>query len=211
MSEPTKQMSEELDKVYEALYNDVVHIFTRYKLFTDLYDDKATGKILEIAAYQFFGELRSIILENIILLICQLMDKPEIGKSENLCIAKLVKLVNETKPGLSKETGLDDIFSELTMATADMRLIRNKFLAHNDWLSREEFLPIVMKDNLESTLKLLEKALLVTAQAFRRPAPYCGCHGNMGLGIVFTLQQWSILMKLHLPKIWKTYEDRHSN
>jgi hypothetical protein len=145
-------MGEELGAVFDALYNDVLWLQTKWvqlqKLF--LHSPERTRTLFASAPF-FFEVLRGVMWEDCLLHVARLTDKANQGDYNNLSLPCLPSLVMEPKLRSRLQSNVDRAVNDATFA----RAYRDKYLAHADIgfaLDTVDALPPVKVDDVERVL-----------------------------------------------------------
>jgi len=134
-----------------------------YVIFSQLY---ATSKdrlnLLADTAPSFFRVVQRVLLDDILLSLSRLTDRPEIGGQRNLCIRRLADAVQ----GLGDPPFFASVLSQVEDIEAScrpFRVARNKRIAHTDLPTvfdrAGQPLPPVTRETIEKALSLLRGLL----------------------------------------------------
>ncbi len=148
-------MPEAINEVFENLRTELVWLHGRWIIFEQLYgtSTERVDLLNEIAA-TYFRITQDVLLDDIVIRIGRITDKPSTGKSENLSLGQIIRrLDKERYPELifRLEVRLKDI---QTMSDT-IRKYRNKKLAHHDVdvALKVESLPVLTFGVIKDTLK----------------------------------------------------------
>ena len=123
-------MTDDFQEVFKTLQAEVVWLHSRYLSYEMLYG-KSEDRInlLNLSASSFFHHLQFILLDDIELFICKLLDPAKQGSNLNLTLEQLLNLIEDE----------NEIKSELIRKLHKVRLVasaikdkRNKRLSHFD-------------------------------------------------------------------------------
>lgn len=122
-------MGNDLDTCFYEIKRDVRWLNIKFMEFTELYGNTETIELLDNTAHHFFGTLRTILLEDIILHLSRLTDPKQTSGKQNLSIDKLFSLIQD----VSIKTELDPYFECAKKDSEKCRKYRNQKIAHNDY------------------------------------------------------------------------------
>lgn len=122
-------MGEELGPLYNALWNELAWLYTKWGAYVEVFGTKPSRvELVNQAAGQFFRIVQDSLLEDSLLHIARLTDPPQSVGKDNLTIRRLPDLIHE-----------DDVrrnVTELINAAGDKadfcRDWRNRRIAHKD-------------------------------------------------------------------------------
>jgi len=145
-------MGDRLGVVYDALYNDVLWLQTKWSQLRALFltSPERTRALFEVAEF-FFLVIRGTLWEDCLLHIARLTDKATQGDYENLSILCLPALVENPTLRSMVQSRVDRAVHDAYFA----RTYRDKYLAHADLgfaLETVESLPPVEVENVERVL-----------------------------------------------------------
>ena len=126
------KMGQQLGEFYDRLWHDVVWAHVKWAEYVALFGDKpARVELLNKAAGSFFRVVQDVLVEDTILHIARLVDKPQTNrnpKKRNLTVLALPQLV--TDEGLRSSA---DALAQQAASKADFCTDwRNRHLAHRD-------------------------------------------------------------------------------
>lgn len=126
-------MTEELQKIFAELKNDVVWVHGRWKIFNQLFrHSKETIALLNTSGSTFFFVIQNLLIEEACLGISRLTDRALMGADQNLTVGQLiVKLDKKEHKGL--HNSLVEKLDELKNQAKALRDLRNKKIAHRDF------------------------------------------------------------------------------
>lgn len=181
----TEVTSPELNELFKVVNDEVTWLHTIWELFNQLYWSGAENfEIMDATAPQFFVILRTMMFEEMILIVNRLTDPPiTLGKA-NASLERLIEQVNkETHTALviSLQGKLASIRASSTM----YRTWRNKRVSHNDLsiaLEKEGTLPHIMRGEAQIVVREIAEfmnefslAILDSSQAY---VPFLAAHGD---------------------------------
>ncbi len=88
--------------------------------------------LLNSTAPEFFVLLQQLLVNNIILCIARLTDKPTTGRRENLTLSRLVLELSDNQKYSELRTRLNEKYERIEKMSGPIRLYRHKLLAHAD-------------------------------------------------------------------------------
>jgi hypothetical protein len=132
---PPAGIPQELGELYGYLSGALIGTYQSLHALERLYMDKGVVALLNrTGAPEFFVLLQEFLVDNIILSIARLTDKPESGRKppqENATLSRLVRELSQpTYPEL--HTRLDEKCKRIEKMSCPIRLYRRKLLAHAD-------------------------------------------------------------------------------
>ena len=154
-------MSEKVKSVFDALQNEVVWLHSRYLSYEKLYG-KSEERIalLNSSSSSFFYHLQFILLDDIELVICKLLDPAKQGSNLNLTLERLLMLIDDS---IKIKSELIRKLAEARDASKSLREKRNKRLSHFDLqvsISRPaEFFTKASRIEIENILTLIRDFL----------------------------------------------------
>ena len=124
-----RDMGPELGAVYDGLYNDVVWLHMRWKLYRQLFaKSQERLDLLNEAAGFFFHVVQDTLWEDVILQLAKLTDSPRSAGKDNLSLRCLPVLVSEE----SLLSEIKSLLNTALVASGFARKWRNRRLAHRD-------------------------------------------------------------------------------
>ena len=160
---PTHPMNPEFASIYKALRVEVTWLHARWITYSQLFShSELRVDLLNECARSHFHFIHEVLLNDLFLALCKLTDPAIQGKSENLSMERLQKLLEATgDPLLAAECKAT--LQGLETYAAPMKVLRNKQLAHLDLaVALEEGadpLPPIAKKQIDEALSLLRKYL----------------------------------------------------
>ena len=89
------KMSQELRKVYDALDDEIGWIHAKWQIFRQVYGkDKQRVDLLNEFAPVFFRICQDALLDDVLLSLSRLLDRPDMGGRKNLSLEFLVEMVD---------------------------------------------------------------------------------------------------------------------
>ena len=123
-------MPDNTQKMLEFLRTEVITLELYWHMFRQLYDaGPEVANLLHETAGIFFGGLRIMSLDNIVLRITKLTDPAKQGKYEN---AALYSLVAEIDPNNGLWSEINSKLKVLSNTCVRLRDIRDKIVSHHD-------------------------------------------------------------------------------
>ena len=154
---------------FEMLKNDLVSLHADWQLFDQLYGvNEARVQLLNASAGDFFHRLFWIMLRDITIGICRLLDPPATGSNRNLVLKSLVHDLDEKLHASSKRELIEKLKGIRDTAKALTKL-RHKRVAHRDRLTAEGTMgsPEVSRGLFASVLEGMGEYLNVISVRFR--------------------------------------------
>ena len=129
-------MLKEIDEEFRLIQHELFTIIAKWRTFTELYGIEPNVKLLNDTAPLFFWFVQDIFLDNVILSIVRLLDPPKSMGKENLTIAHLIEHIKKAGQITLHAEALD-LYSSLRADGAQLIILRNKLLAHNDLAEKQ--------------------------------------------------------------------------
>ncbi len=185
-------MDTETRKLFHAIDDEIVQLFYRWKIFSQLFDsDKEAVQLLNQSGSNVFALLQTLIIENTYLTLARLTDPERTGVYENLSIRNLVaKIEADLNENLRKNVCRK--LAKLDAVSKSLRKHRNKRIAHLDidHAIKLKSLPSVTYGDLEDALELVRSIMqdiwlaLFNASVWYNPHIAYGCDGEYLLRIL---------------------------
>ena len=121
-----------IEPVYGRLDYDLTRLWSWYRMLFDLYGESELRlRLLNEAAPAFFGELQTLLRNEIVLGVARLTDMPSRGSSKRLVLGSIVGALDETQ---TAEIGseLDAALTPIIETAAPIRRYRHEVLAHRN-------------------------------------------------------------------------------
>jgi hypothetical protein len=155
-----RDMGPELGPVYNALYNDVVWLHMRWKLYRQLFAKSPERlDLLNETAGFFFHVVQDTLWEDVVLQLAKLTDSPKSAGKDNLSLRCLPTLVSDQ----SLRSEIDSLLDAALSACGFARKWRNRRLAHRDLglalATGGDPLPGVSRADIEGALLAFRKLL----------------------------------------------------
>lgn len=151
-------LPEEIYDIFEKLKTDIVWLHGRWIIFEQLYGiSQERVELLNEIASTYFRITQDVLLDDILIRIGRITDKPIMRNNENLSLGQIILRLDKNKYSeliARLETKLKNIES----LSNTIRTYRNKRLAHQDIdiaLKRVESLPAVTFSAIKDTLKAI--------------------------------------------------------
>src|SRR5882724_7653760 len=128
LAKHVRVMGADLGRVYNALSTEFSRFYIKWNLHRQLYG-RSTARIdvLNKAAGHFFGVLRRILIDDVLLHLGRMTDPERIAGRDNLTIRRLPALVpEEIKPQM------EELLAAALTACEPIRPWRNRRIAHTD-------------------------------------------------------------------------------
>ena len=154
-------MNKDFQNIFDALQNEVVWLHARYLSYKSLYGKTEERiSLLKSSASSFFYHLQFILLDDIELFICKLIDPAQQGSNLNLTLEQILNLIDDKK---KFKTELITKLKEIRKSASAIRDKRNKRLGHFDLqisLSRQvEFFTKASRNEIENILNHISEFL----------------------------------------------------
>ena len=162
-----KCMGKKLGTYFNALWNEVAWLYTKWSEYDELFAKKPSRvDLLNDAAPTFFHIVQDCLFKDILLHIARLTDPPKTGKKKNLSIRSLPNIISSDR--LKKEI---EGLIETTVEKAEFcRDWRNRRIAHTDLkLSLSEpAVPLkpVSREKVKAVLESISSIMNVIAREF---------------------------------------------
>jgi hypothetical protein len=122
-------MGQELGSLYDAMWQQVAWLHTKWEQYVELYGTKESRlTLLNQAAPLFFRVVQDTLWEDVLLHIARLTDSPESMKKANLSIRRFPAEIDDGPTKLAVET----LIGEALTASEFCRDWRNRHIAHRD-------------------------------------------------------------------------------
>lgn len=132
MTSAVKNLPPDSQEVFDALWQEVVGLHTRWIIFKQLYaTDENRVALLNKVAGTFFAHLQGILIDDIILCLSRLTDPPQFGKRENLALEQLIEKLDPAKHS-PLAASLKQQLQNLQEVCKPFRQNRNRRIAHSD-------------------------------------------------------------------------------
>jgi hypothetical protein len=153
-----KALPEEIAVVFEALKSELIWLHGRWIIFEQLYGASPERvEMLNQIASTYFFVTQEVLLNDILISIGRLTDKPRLGKNDNLSIGQIASRLDNIKyPELT--TRLEEHMNYIETLCKPIRAHRNKKLAHRDFdlaLKNAEPLPTITIKAIKDTLEVI--------------------------------------------------------
>lgn len=150
-----KNMSENVEKILQAISDELGNLHLKWLFFLQLYDEKEEIiDLLNESAPMFFGVCQSIFLNDVILSISRLTDPSQTDNKANLTLEQLLDAIDPSCNQLKTE--LKAILSHIKCNSDFARVSRNRRVAHTDlktyFQEHPEPLPDTTKEKIEEVL-----------------------------------------------------------
>ncbi len=154
--------------IHEAIDNEVSWVHLIWKVFRQLYAEKATVELLNRVAPTWAKIQQDALLDDVMLSLTRLTDPPETFNCENLVLDRLVPLARASGDEKIVQTVIDGI-QGVKDACADLRKHRNKRLAHNDLTTSlaDEGMLLPSRQIIETALSLIRNIMNAINVHFR--------------------------------------------
>lgn len=192
-------------EVFDPLKVIVITAHFRWKLCVQLYGTKERVELLYRFADVLFQEIKTTLIADVLLKLCNLTDPPVMGKNENLTLLRLRDVIEGDQAELPSKLNLIKLLDTLHKTTERPRAMRNRLIAHRDWGRRAEPLPVTTQQEIDDTLGLIAKIMNAVESHYRnaqtnyQPYPVFGD----GDGLIRHLTDLARRMDSE-PKPWET-------
>jgi AbiU2 len=134
-SDPT--IPEPIASLFELLRGDLIDACARWTIFKGLYGSgpRRVALMRHTAAW-FFGKLRLMLIDDVVLAIARLVDKARTHEDANQSLARLLETLDPSRDGDLLAEGRR-LLAQLTVGCKPFLQHRNKRVAHRDLASRE--------------------------------------------------------------------------
>ena len=182
---PGETISPNLDELFNVVNDEVTWLHTIWELFNQLYWSGAENfEIMDGTAPEFFGILRTMMFEEMVMIVNRLIDPPVTFGKANASLERLVEQIdNETHADLV--ISLRNKLTNIRTSASAFRTWRNKRVSHNDLstaLEKDNPLPIVMRGQAQMVIReiaeftnQLSLAILGGPQSYM---PFIAAHGD---------------------------------
>lgn len=128
-------MPEDLQKSFFFMLNEASDAAAKWKLVMQLFGkSEARCTLLSQTGAVFFALTRDALITDVLLTLGRLLDKPQQGSNNNLCLEYLLNSIRERNDNeLASE--LEAVLNDARHSEAKARKHRNKRIAHNDLLT----------------------------------------------------------------------------
>jgi hypothetical protein len=155
-----KAMGSDLGKIYNELMNDVVWLHVKWSQYRQLFGKSpARIELLNATAGTFFYVIQNILMDDVLLHLARLTDKPKSCGKKNLSILTMANLISI--PILTVE--VKKLAEIAYMKCKNAREWRNRRIAHHDFhdamVSIDESLPGISRDYIETALDAIRVTL----------------------------------------------------
>lgn len=163
------------EATFEAIDRNVQQVFTRWEIYTQLFDNgRKNVDLLNASGSYVFCLLQHLLLDDAILALSRLTDPPATGKHENASIKHLIGLV---RPSLtpSDANDVDVSLGKLEKCVSNARTHRDKAIGHADLQHAvgSASLPGIAYTDLEGAMQELQKLMLrLGSSSIRRVGGY---------------------------------------
>ncbi len=121
---------EELQREFETLRNQAIYLIQTFNTYNDLFEaSDEVERVLRKSAERFFGDINTIMIEYMILVVCRLTDPPTTSGKPNLTIPHMNKLLCKDGFFSSEIRKLSD---RIMAYRKLLEPVRNKIVAHID-------------------------------------------------------------------------------
>ena len=181
----TKAISPELDELFKAVNDEVTWLHTIWELFNQLYWSGAENfEIMEATAPHFFGILRTVLFEEMIMIVNRLTDRPITSGRANASLERLIGLV-DVHAHANLVTNLHHRLKELRTNSEIFRTWRDKKVSHNDLsitLERGNTLPHIMRGQAQVVVRnvaeFMNEFSLTILGGSQSYMPFLTAHGD---------------------------------
>lgn len=139
---------------------EFAHTKHRWKIHEDVFGDEERVQLLNRCGGQLFGLFQNLLIYDTLAAICRICDPPKTRKWENNSIrSRFQKEKDELGSDAIKETEI--LLETLDEKMSDIRILRNKIIAHNDLDVANSSVPLpkVKYDEVDEVIDLIGKIL----------------------------------------------------
>ena len=167
--------SRDLERVLNAVNDQVIQLSFRWKIFCQLFDSGPENvELLNKSGSNVFGLFQRLILDDVMISLSRLTDPDKSFGNDNASVRNIVTKAKACLPAATIAE-VETLVSELDKHVLNIRKHRNKALAHADLghALNVSALPAVTYDELEKAMKILQEIVNVVAlEAFRWTTHY---------------------------------------
>jgi hypothetical protein len=148
-------MPHELATLYDEVWQNVMTAQLRWRMLDQITQDDETVDLLNSCAPNFFAVVQETLTDAILLDISRFCDPEVQGRKRNLTIKTLSKAACGIAADIN--ASLDVLTTELDGIAADIKLVRNKRIAHSDLSTclDTSLLPSVKRNNVRRALDII--------------------------------------------------------
>ncbi|HKI20627.1 MAG TPA: hypothetical protein VKA15_22245 [Isosphaeraceae bacterium] len=152
----TEKIPEEIREACADLYDEVAMLHVKWSFYQELFQDRENAQLLSNRARAFFQTVEESLRADMLMSICRLSDPSRSLARGSISFAVLLgKCVDVPK--------VDNLVTAFQAACGNVRLQRNRSIAHNDLGSvidlRECLLPGVGRPQIDEILRLAREIL----------------------------------------------------
>ncbi len=155
-SRSNEKIPEEIRDACADLCDDVATLHVKWSFYLEMFQDRENAQLLSNLARAFFQIVEESLRADILMTICRLSDPSLSLAHVNLSFAILLGKCDD----LPK---VDNLVTAFQAACGNVRLYRNRWLAHNDLESiinlKENLLPGVGRSQIDEILRLAREIL----------------------------------------------------
>lgn len=129
-------MPKEMESEFRLIQNELFTIIGKWGTFIELYGAESHVQLLNKTAPLFFYFVQGIFVDDVILSILRLLDRPKSRGNDNLSIAHLIDHLRHTG-AVALHAEVLELYSRIFTDSAQLIKIRNKQIAHNDLAEKQ--------------------------------------------------------------------------
>jgi hypothetical protein len=152
----TQTISPEINELFEAVNDEVTWLHTVWELLNQLYWSGAENfEIMEATAPHFFGILRTILFEEMVMIVNRLTDRPITSGRPNASLERLIGLL-DSHVNANLVASLQNRLKSMRTKHDTFRIWRDKKVSHNDLsntLDKGNSLPHIMRGQAQTLVK----------------------------------------------------------
>lgn len=149
-----KRMPPRIQRLYDKLWPDVVHVHFKWTDFLLLFGSKDNVDLLNSVSADFFGRVENALRDDVFVHICRITDKVKVAGKDTLTIRRFA----DVAPGTP---GLATALARSLAHTRKIRSWRNRRLAHREHHAR--MLPAVQRHTVDAALKSIAGVMQLIA------------------------------------------------
>lgn len=153
----------DLKEVFDALQREVIGLHANWSLYRQLYGSSGSRvELLNRVASGFFSRLQWIMLDDVVMSICRLLDPMAIGRRKNLVLESMLAAIPQGCMVVARRA-LSDRLLVLAGITEGFRKRRNRALAHLDLAHLldpgSDPIPGISRESVERALKEIRSCM----------------------------------------------------
>ena len=181
------KMGERIGESYHYCLNAVCDLSITWDQHETLFQNKQRVDVLNVTSGLLAHSIQRHFFNAVVLGLSRLTEQPSTGKKDNLTVSRLVMLCDEIK-----DLPLGDLTEELESRMSDLRKVRDKILAHNDYeVSTRKTKPPSMgtRQNITEIFRLIFRILGKVLLHFE--------NSQLGMFPQGNESAWNLIYRLH--------------